>query len=197
MNAQLKQRYLAEIAKAWGDDEKMMKFFASKVSVIAELPSGGLIAFDKPSIQTEFCFGYSTPPIGDDYDSATRMAQHARVNEDYFLEKNLSSLQSTLDYLNDEPEMFLLWRTSYYRQKEPLNIFDVVHYLNYFALQKAKTNGYDTMGGCNVIVPTDEDLEVIKASYQEQYDKFKTRLETYLKRNGMSKIRTWTYWRDE
>ena len=40
---------------------------------------------------------------------------------------------------------------------------------------------------------TKEDLLLIIEVYKQQIENFKKRLNTYLKRYGLSKLRTWTY----
>lgn len=56
-NNELKNAYMQEIAKAWGEDAKMMAYFEKKVSEVYELTGGKLFAFEKPKIKTRFCFG--------------------------------------------------------------------------------------------------------------------------------------------
>jgi hypothetical protein len=43
---------------------------------------------------------------------------------------------------------------------------------------------------------TEEDVQKIKVALEEEKEKFKKRLVTYLKKYGTSKLKVWTYWRD-
>jgi hypothetical protein len=42
-----------------------------------------------------------------------------------------------------------------------------------------------------------DDIDAIIDWYEQARDMFKKRLSTYLKRFWLSKLHTWTYWRDE
>ena len=78
---------MTEIRKAWEGD--MLDYFRKRFSSAVKLTNGGLIVFEKPSIQTSFCFGYHT---NDDegYKKANEMADYASKSEDYFMSRNLA-----------------------------------------------------------------------------------------------------------
>ena len=44
---------------------------------------------------------------------------------------------------------------------------------------------------------TTEEIDIVIEAYKKARAAFEKRLNTYLKRYGMSKVETWTYWRDE
>ena len=43
---------------------------------------------------------------------------------------------------------------------------------------------------------TAEDFEAVRKAYEATGNDFRKRLGTYLKRYGLSKVQSWTYWKD-
>ena len=44
---------------------------------------------------------------------------------------------------------------------------------------------------------SEKDRKLIVEAYQKEKELFSKRLETYIKRYGLSKVNSWSYWRDE
>jgi hypothetical protein len=80
-------------------------------------------------------------------------------------------------------------RASYSGQSAPLNIW------NYVAIDEWDLKNHPSWYG-DVEPMTVEDRQAILAGLKREREKFEKRLQTYLKRYGVSKIRTWTYWAD-
>ena len=205
--------YLEEMRKAW-DGADMIEYFKNNFSSAVRLSNGGLLVFEKPTIDKDFCFGYGMQ-CGTDYDDANKMASHAATSEKYFLDQNLKEFDNKIKELETMQNswgsscVLLLDRKCYYSQKAPLNVF------NYF-LSSCGLNYYEK---CNISVmagttkylenfdgigcyydlseATTEDRANILAALKHERQKFEKRLKTYLKRYGLSKVRTWSYWADE
>lgn len=185
---QLMPEYLKEIEKAW--EGRMLDYFRKKVSSLHRLSNGGILAFEKPSIETSFCFGYSDSAYDTkDYDNANRMAKHASESEDYFLEENLKDFDNKIHELEDESNDYYLYRESYYSEKAPLNVW------RYRNLTRWAVKENESI--CKDLTPcSKEDREIILNGLKQEREKFEKRLKTYLKRYGLSKVKTWSYWRD-
>lgn len=182
----------AEYVKVWKGDEKMIKFCQGEINNAVRLSDGRIVIVKKQKLKTDFCFGYSDCGQGMDYDEALRAEQVARKNEDYFRRKNLEDLQEKIDLLKTKKEeswhMDAYLRQSNYCSYGPINIHEVVG-LHRHAFEEQKWGTY-------VEIP-EADRQLIIAMYEEEKAKMSKRIDTYLKRHGLSKLRTWTYWRDE
>lgn len=191
---ELKALYKEELKKAW-NDEKMVDFCSRKTAYVID-HNNALYGIEKPKIETDFCFGYGMYGMStdEDYDRADRLAQHARESEEYFIEQNLENLNRWIKNLNDISEdMQLNWANGnyphymietgkhYYGQSDDCK-------LNYYAI-------VDTYRGNNQ-GELCKDLELIKKlieGYEVVKKDFTKRLNTYLKRYGLTKINSWSY----
>lgn len=170
-----------EYAKVWGKDEKMIDFCVKRTAGIVQLSDGGYFFFEKPTIATHFCFGYGQNGISteEDYDDAEAARRNASTKE-FFFKENMR----IFDYFD-----FLLS----YEGK----VYSLAAYNGKSLLRNLKTDEeermYGKMFGTVVSVITQEDRETLKAELENQKKKFEKRLETYWKRYGASKFKTWTY----
>ena len=139
-----------------------------------KLPEGYFIV-DKPSIENKFCFRDEGP----DYE----VYQHLMSNEsdlrEYFLNENLSELDRRIGMLKDESEVIFVERNEY--NNEAL-------------LQYGR--GWGWYGNEEKSCLTKEERAEVAGALEYVRAGFKKRLETYLKRYGVSKLHTWTYWAD-
>ena len=200
----LLEEYMAEIAKVYPNDKSMLDYHRKEWSGGVRLQNGGIVCFEKPRIDTQFCFGYSSCGQGPEYEEANAACRAAK-SEEYFLQHNLSgmdeeirALECNCDYPQGEynhrydGKAWFLQRVSYTGEREPLNVW------RYYAWREWDVNNepwrytpgmYEKM--------SDADRQTILAGLKREREKFDKRLHTYLKRYGTSKLRTWTYWMDE
>lgn len=184
---ELKQRY-AEIlsAEVWSD-QSMVDYCLKKAAHIVELENGDIIIIDKPSIQKNFCFGYSDSRYDtEDLDRAERMAAHARKSVDYFMKENLSGINTTITQLNGQDSNRYEFRiaipyTGQPKDSQLKSIWPVARWEN-------RGSEFPVLEGEN-LRRVIEGYEVVKAAFEK-------RLNTYLKKYGLSKIHSWSYWQD-
>lgn len=178
----MREEYKELQIKRWGTDEKMVDYCTKEKSRFVRLSSGHLLAIEKPSIETRFCFGYSDSAYDtEDYDQANDAAYRAGKDEEYFKAQNLQQLQETIDTLNGEGK-----------------------FKNNIAYIWYSEDGEAALKFCrrwklieeNLEELNEQDRKAIIAAYEIEITAFEKRLNTYLKRYGMSKIDTWSYWRD-
>lgn len=200
---ELKNAYMNEIAKAWGNDEKMMAYFGKKLSEVYALTGGKLFAFEKPKIKTRFCFGcgqFATATDKEIQDAET-MVERAYNNANYFMRENLKEIDGLIKIVETgKPASAYDWE-SYtplmlspvsYSGCEPLNVWSPVvrplyEYENGIRYKhERKTN----------TVCSDEDRGLLLAALRNEREKMVKRLNSYLKRNGLRNIRAWSYIRD-
>ena len=140
------------------------------------LDNGMIYIFKKPTIEKDFCFGFYN---GDDYNEAQDMAEYAKNDGGaYFIRKNLEQFDNFEDCLKDMGEGRIFATLSYYAKS---NICDITDYL--YGHEKQYTL-------------TKEDIENLIEVNKSEKIKFEKRLNTYLKKYGTSKLRTWTYWKE-
>lgn len=173
--------------EVWRNDKKMIDFCVKKSAYIVELENGEIITIDKPSIEKSFCFGYSDSRYDtEDYDRANDAAHHASTNEGYFMRENLKDITQMIKTLSESQswqECYLC--VPYYGQPQDSKLK---------ALRWCRT-GETPNTNSRKLEGTDRE-RVIEGYNIVKYG-FEKRLQAYLKRYGMSKVHTWSYWRDE
>lgn len=185
--------YLNEWRKIWKDNARMMEYGEKKTSAIRKLSNGGLLTWEKPRIETSFCFGYR----GSDDEDANRMVSHAKTNEGYFKSENLKgfdhiikkieSLGSDEDYSGNK---LYIYREKYSRT-DNLNLWSYT-ILPFWQYNEAiERNLYLDIQEAN-----EEDINTILEAEKNERAKFEKRLNAYLKKYGLSKVRSWSYWQD-
>lgn len=183
--------YMEEMKTYWKNDAGMIKHFKTTTAAVVELENGDLIPIDKPRIETRFCFGYGLYGVSTDeeYKDAENMRQHAETSQDYFIKENLKGIEEIINELKDDS-------------------FEVYTALAYIGQDEGtKTKSYHLTRICNnpeynpawwanykgLTKMTTADRERLIKAYEEVKQAFIKRLNTYLKRYGLSKIDTWTY----
>lgn len=198
--------YMKEWQKVWKNDESMLDYERKQFNYAVRLENGGIVYFSKPSIKTEFCFGYSTCGQGAEYDEASSACRAAK-SEDYFLRANLDDMDETIKalecncrYDHEKGEWnrrydgmtWYIVRQEYHSQKEPVNLYEFHAYRECDVESEPWRYNKE-----NCTKMSDADRKTILAAMKHERGKFEKRLQTYLKRYGTSKLRTWTYWVDE
>lgn len=177
-----------QYGKVWGDDEKMVEHCVKSASGYIRF-GRELLVMDKPHIKTEFCFGEH----GYDYDEVAEECDRARSDVERFKRENIAwncKAQRHLDEMEDgrrEPYIFL---KHYYSQPDDCPLC-YVQWCSEFDSRDA----YDLKSKPNRKM-TDEEQSRFKEFCEDEVAKFEKRLDTYLKRYGLSKCHFWTYWAD-
>lgn len=180
LSQDMKDAIRAEYAKVWSG--KMLDYCCGKVSRAIRLPDGKIVIWEKPTIETRFCFGES----GYDYDDAAKMAAHAKSDEDYFKRENLKQMDLEIGILECPDYRRPYLDRTVYSGAEPLNLYTVSY----------KTRAWAEENGAFYFPLEGENLRLVLEAYQAERAAFEKRLNTYLKRYGLSNVRSWTYWRD-
>lgn len=181
----MKTRYLNEMAKVWGNDNRMMAYLQKKLSNAYALPNGGVIAFDKKKIETDFCYGED----GYDYDEAQNKVHNAYTNEDYFKAANLREFTRLINLFTPDYSTrdIYVYRKTYTRETSPLNVWGFVA-LRVWEAEENRNHFADLRKA------TEEEREIIINALKEEQAKHEKKVNTYLKKYGLSKVRAWSYW---
>lgn len=194
---ELKEKYMNVICKeVWVDDEGMQKYAKNECNYVVELASGDIISIDKPRIEKDFCFGmgmYGTY-TDDECKRAENAAENARKNQQYFIDQNMRDLNSDIKVLNE--------------CLDRMNGKECYVYIKYSGtsddciLKEWKTvrlgENPDYMPfkwyGLRDVKKLDAaDIQRIIDGLEEVKKSFAKRLNTYLKKYGLSKVNAWTY----
>lgn len=185
---ELKEIYKKDMATYWrkrnGEpDQKMIDYCVKKVAYIVELADGDYYVIDKPSIEKDFCFGYGYCGISteEDYQGAAGMAAHARTSTDYFIKQNMEPLDRWTHDLQDLGTWNVYKRTNYIKQPESCKLVN---------LRFEHEWDHHPDDGKEL---TANEIAAVITGYEEVKKQFKKRLDTYLKRYGLTKINSWTY----
>ena len=171
------------------------KSFEAKNYEYALKFDNNFLCFDKPRIKTSFCFGYGLNGVStqEDYEGAREQEKNMETNKQAFINANLEGLNRSIEDIEtfisqwkDKEEKFFSARYN--------KIFICKNSYNHLAYL-AWSWDYDNIRDKEMIIreATKEDLLLIIEVYKQQIENFKKHLNTYLKRYGLSKLRTWTY----
>ena len=181
LNKQEKARLTALFAETW-NDEKMVKFEVNNTLSAFNL-RGKTITIEKKKIHTNFCFGYSLSRYdSESFDRANELAAMAETDVKYFIRKNHdnSNYGNTIKMLNDK-RWKAYARQHYYSGENLYSISFCRHFEDIpegaFELTEAEKSLYKR--------------ELVKA-IQEHHKK----IMSYLKRYGLTKVNSWSYWQD-
>jgi len=180
-----RETYESELRKAWHGGEKMVRWCKGQSSVLVELSDGSICSIDKPHIETRFCFGYG---IYREEDEAAKAAKMAGESEQYFFDENvrLAGLVAKAEAIAAARTVYVA--PKYYSQDEDCKLvcFGIA---DDDRGELAMRNNHGREIG-------HADRELIVGGLRAAEEKFEKRLRTYLKRYGLSKVQTWTYWAD-
>ena len=186
----LKEEFRVLLADVWGKDERMIDFCVKKADILVKTEKGFLVEVERPSIETRFCFGYRLSSHDtEEYDEANKMARHAEQDQEYFREKNLSKIQKEIEFFSN-PNKELFFKNHYWKQTN-----DKLKYIT--SLDPWEQPADVVNKEYKEYSPVSEkDRQLIVDAYKKELEMFTKRIDTYLKRYGMSKVRTWSYWQD-
>lgn len=186
---ELKEIYTECLKDVWNNDNKMVNHCLKTTSYIVELSDGNIIALEKPSIEKDFCFGYGYCGVSteEDTNKAYDMVDVAKTNIEYFMNENLKQVQEHIDYIEkSEDKLFetIYIRPKYYSQSKDNKLKELYFYNPYYPSSTC-------LEECDEI--TKEDIKKVIEGYEIVKEEFTKRLNTYLKRYGLTKVNTWTY----
>lgn len=181
--AALKEEYLAILARdVWPNDPGMIAYCRKEIAYIVRLDGGGMVAIGKPRIETNFCFGYQLSRYDtEDYDRANAMASHAARDESYFIDKNMQPIEEMMEDLK-QPGIYS--RNKYCGT------------LPYFPIRALEWPDHRRPVPPGAQPITENDRAALRKGWEAVRESFRRRLDTYLKRYGLSKIHSWSYWMD-
>lgn len=178
---QLKVDYINELIENKVFKEDMRDYFMKNISEVIEI-RGNLVAIEKESINTKFCFsyGYSGVANEEEMKDAAEMSDYAKQSQSYFIEKNLERINSKIKELKVYEKTGMM--TKYYGNAKKIK--EVVSY------------DYETFYYKDVEPLTQEEIQQYLEALEREKERQIKRVNTYLKRYGLEHVQSWTYLSD-
>ena len=170
-----------EIIKKHYENSRWLDYYLKNFDSVVEIDDKYYWGIEKPSIKTSFCFGYGFCGVSTDEDEkrASDMAMKANTDKQYFIDKNMAKMEDlkksvekakTFCFNGDDGELFLI--DEMYCQKYPFNTPPIYRDI------------------------TPEEKKTLLKMVEAATERFRKRLDVYLKRYGLSKINSWSYLSD-
>lgn len=141
------------------------------------LSNGWFFLLEKSKIENHFCFQDEGP----EYEFYKTLVDDEEKMKEYFVFENLEGLEKKIKQIQEKKDDIIFVR--HYQDRAICDVFVSYEYDRFYGHSTAEK-----------YIPTDDDRKNIINALIYQRDQFKKRLETYLKKYGTSKIKTWTYW---
>lgn len=177
---------LNQTSKSHGD------WCIKQISNACKFEGGFIYEFTKPRIKKTFCFGagmYATC-TDEEQESASAMVEQSRNDSQYFIDENIKENFDNIDRFFEGDLQRQGWT----------NIF-ATHSMASKKTKRCyliseKEILYRDLNKDDYYKLTDADKENLKKVIVEEKEKFIKRLNTYLKKYGLSKVDSWSYIRD-
>lgn len=192
---QIKEKYMEIIrTEVWPNSPHMQTFEEKQFYYGVELANGDIYVIEKPSIKKDFCFGYGMygADLNNDQKRADAVAQKVRESQEYFIKENLSEINQKIEMLMSSHHVAYKYLNYTGQQSgSKLKAYTVCHLCD--------GPEYNPVRWTNLIDVerlTDEEINALIDGYGVVKGMFTKRLNTYLKRYGLTKLNVWTYLRD-
>lgn len=172
--------------KKYGDDENSRKYVKwlqnTYLDSLTELTTGEIVEIEKPKIKTTFCFGYGFcgRSSNEEQAEASKMVMTARKSEKFFISENLKQIDVQIKEAEDETRNGYLFGTGILDGFYTIGFMPEYKHSMYYGNKPHKVISADDRAGYIVAL-------------KKCKERFEKRLQTYLKRYGLSKIESWSY----
>ena len=169
------KKWLDEFCKSITDSRLCVKEHIGAV----KLSNGWFFLLEKSKIENSFCFHDEGPQ----YEFYKTLVDDKEKMKEYFVFENLEGIENKIKQIQENKDDIIFVR--HYQDRAICDVFVSYEYERFYGHSTAEK-----------YIPTEEDTNNVINALIYQRDQFKKRLETYLKKYGTSKIKTWTYWAD-
>ena len=175
----MKEELKKEYEKIWttkkGIDEGMVDYCMKKIALCLKTEDGYFYILEKKKLNTEF---FISEGSNRSIEEALTICNEIKTTEDFFIEENLRSINFLINEIKNNKN----------------NLFFATRFKN-SKIVAITTTKYDVLNNENRKLTPNEEIEVLKIC--EKYKELQTKkINSYLKRFGLSKIKANTYWGD-
>lgn len=182
------RKYLEKIKQY--ETKTMLNFYESDTMEAIEVKDNIFYRVKKSRIETSFCFGYGMYACStqEEQDEAQEEVNYARTRADYFIDENLKPINELIKEFQDKSNNSLFINGNYK---------DVFKMVSAYPVNKSTQK---TMFRCvkdEQLINLDDELRArIILALEDEKERFVKRLNTYLKRYGLTKLKVRSYLRD-
>lgn len=187
-------KIIESIKNNW-KSERMIKYCISRLSNDCTLSNGHIMTFEKPYIKTSFCYGYSlSSSDSESYDRAGELAYNAQKDVINFINENIdySGIKKFYEKLKNAEKVY--YHLDHYGFITVEHLHDDHEECRLRCLYGTQSEMYKQYIQFEL---NNDDKKLIIGKLSEELQKFIKRLNTYLKKYGLSCVKSWSYWRDE
>ena len=154
--------------------------------ITVNLSNGAFYKVEKQDIKKSFCFGYGYCGVIDAEEErkANNNAKLMRENEDLFIKENLEKINGRIEFVKENLNKNFYGLFNYTDKR--IDLQNEENYYYFVINRKIYKQG-------DFILLTEEDKHLILEGLELEKASFIKRLNTYLKRYGLSKVRTRSY----
>lgn len=161
---------------------------------LVELSDGLIFVLKKESIEVDFCWADEGP----DYENYKKVTSSEESLKRYFIWENTRKIDDHIKRLKTLKDRYdneltpVCFECCWSRDNEPIGYSSDLRELSgvdYYREKQDKRNGI-------IHELTADDVKKVTKALERFRARFQKRLDTYLKRYGVSKLHTWTYWAD-
>ena len=147
----------------------------NKIALFLKTEDGYFYILEKEKLITQF---FISEGSNRSYEEASTICDETKTTEDFFIEDNLSKINYLINTINNNKN----------------NLFFAERFKN-SKIVSISTTQYNLFNKENRKLTTEEESEALKL--REKYKEMQTKkINSYLKRFGLSKIQANTYWAD-
>ena len=187
MNKELLNEIRERYEEVWaGDTHGMVDYCVNEVLDAVKLHNGIIYMIDKKRIKKTFCFGYGFCGVTsqEEEDAADNMAMAVKRDVDYFIEENMKWFTE-----HEEEGYGDMYIERTYRNS--MSLSDTICYLTDWEYADTTEDRKLRLYKLN-----DEDKALVKATIAAAKEKHLKKVQAYLKRYGLSKVRSWSFLMD-
>lgn len=177
------EEYIEEMKKFYPTDKTMWDYFRKETSAVVKLSNGMYLPLDKPKIETNFWFAESDMGTAPTMEEAIHSCEVMKTSEQAFINANTREMRDSIKSLEG---------SNWYCLKRKYPAKNGVEFNVAKLLSLSAASYYD---GEEISLSSEDRTLIIEAKKRE-LEKFRKRLNTYLKRYGLSKVSARTYWAD-
>lgn len=157
----------------YGND-RMNEYIQKELANVIELSNGMLCGYDKPILNTRFCFSDE----GSDFELYKDLSSDDAKMKSYFLSENMKEIDEIIDCFED---------------KEGCDVPCIYNYGK--GLCRPSYKYFNNTDEERMDVSDADKKAILDMMYEIRAD-FIKRLETWWKKYGAKHLHTWTYWAD-
>lgn len=184
------EEFRKRVLKAEDNSQDWLNYWLKGTSELMMTDCGVILRFEKEKIKVDFCWHDEGP----DYEEYKRLHSDDEAMREYFINANLRKYDEQIEGLTsrknrwEEPQVIVLY------ERDTCSHGKCGWGTGFRMMSKCQFQQEQNDSRCTVHQLTENDIVKALALVKSERAKMEKRLQTYLKRYGISKLHTWTYW---